>query len=549
VTSGAPRRHAAGIYLWLAGLGVIAAGRALGNGFAFDDVPMIAENAQVQSLAPPWVYAQQSYWPPKNLGDAYRPWTVWWFAIQWALGDGAPWVFHLGNLVLTLAVIGLVYRLLAEWLPPIGAAAGAAIFAVHPVHVEANANVVGQGELWMVGFVTAGILWYLRARRRGVWSGADRLIIALCLVLAAASKEQGIVLPGLLIAIEWCLPDDEPWTRRLRRLAPLYGLLAIVGLGFLAGRYAVLGDMGGGPPAAGLEGLSLAERARVMLPLAADWARLLVWPRDLLAQYSPPAFGLPDGFGRAELLGAGLLLGAVGALLARRRHPWLALGIAWILIGLLPVSNLLFPTGVLIAERTLYLPSVGIAVMAGALVAWSAADRRRLGATIALTVAVVAAGAARSRSRQPVWRDSPTLFAQTIVDAPRSYRGYLVRAKEVARRDAPDEAARMYQHAAALYEGDPRVFEEWGQLERAAGRCDQAIPIFARGLGHHPRATVLRSRLFECLLTVSDTTGAVEVAEIGLGLGMTEFTAPLARATRGRAAPPGPPPATPQTDR
>ena len=548
---GRGRLQTPGPYFLLVGLVLVATGRALGNGFAFDDVPMIAENAQIQTLAAPWTYAQQSYWPPKNLGDAYRPWTVWWLAIQWAIGEGAPVIFHLGNLLLTLAATLLVYRLLLELLPPLGAIVGAAIFAVHPVHVEATANVVGQGELWVAIFVTAAILHYLRARRRGNFSSRDRLALAALYLLAAASKEQGIVLPGLLLAIEWCLPraavaGPKRWDRQL---VPVYGLLAVVGIGFLAGRYAVLGDLGGGPPAAGLESLGLAQRGLVMLPLVTDWARLLVWPRDLLAQYSPPAFGLPAGFGPRAWLGGLIVVGAVAALFARRRAPVLALGTAWIGLAILPVSNVLFPTGILIAERTLFLATIGIALLAGGFCGWVARRPPWLPAAVVATVGAIGAGAARSWSRQAVWRDSPTLFAQTIADEPRSYRGYVVRAKELMRRGDPDEAIRMYQLAADLYRGDPRVFEEWGQLHRAANHCDRAIPIFAGGIDRHPTATVLRSRLFECLLAVGDTTGAVAVADAGLKLGMTEFTSSLARATKGRAAPSDRPAASPRTDR
>lgn len=540
-----------GPYFLLIGLVLVATGRALGNGFAFDDVPMIAENAQIQTLAAPWTYAQQSYWPPKNLGDAYRPWTVWWLAIQWAIGGGAPGVFHLGNLLLTLATTLLVYRLLLELLAPLGAIAGAAVFAVHPVHVEATANMVGQGELWMAIFATLAVLRYLRGRRRGSYTSRDRLALAALYVLAAASKEQGIVLPGLLLAIEWCLPRaaasvSERWNRQL---VPVYGLLAVVGIGFLAGRYAVLGDMGGGPPAAGLENVGLAQRGRVMLPLVIEWARLLVWPRDLLAQYSPPAFGQPAGVGLTEWLGGLIVVGAVAAWFARGRAPLLALGVAWIGLAILPVSNVLFPTGILIAERTLFLATVGIALLAGAFCAWVARRPPWLPAAVVATVGVIGAGAARSWSRQAVWRDSPTLFAQTIADEPRSYRGYVVRAKELMRRGDPDEAIRMYQQAAELYRGDPRVFEEWGQLHRAANRCDRAIPIFAGGIERHPLATVLRSRLFECLLAVGDTAQAIAVADAGLKLGMAEFTSSLARATKGRAAPSDPPASSPRTDR
>lgn len=535
-----------GAVMLLLGLVLLTTGRALGNGFAFDDVPIIVENSQIHDLAAPWVYAHQSYWPPKNLGDAYRPWTVWWFALQWAMGGGAPWLFHLGNLLLTAVTTLLVLALGVELLGPFGAIAAAALFAVHPLHVEATANIVGQGELWMTAFALGGCVLYLRARRRGALGPASRITLAVLLVLAAGSKEQGIVLPGLLLALEYFVVPSfraESLPVRLKSLAPTYGLLAVVGVGFLGFRYWVLGDLGGGPPAAGLEGLGLGGRAATMLPLVTEWARLLVWPARLLSQYSPPAHGASTGFGAGALLGAGIVaVAAAIGWLSRRRHPAIGLGLTWIGLSLLPVSNVPFPTGVLVAERTLFLPSVGIVVIGGAMLEWLAGNSDRWAPAILGLCLLVMSGAARSWARQPVWHDNLTLFAQTVIDEPRSYRGHFVLGRELVRRGDQRGALAAYQRAGDLYRGDYRVFEEWGQIQRAAGRCDLAIPIFERGVGANPDATVARSRLFECLYALGDYAKARAVAVAGVERGLTEFTALAARASRRIAAPPARPP-------
>ncbi len=530
---GGPSRWA-GPVLLLLGLVLVSTGRSLGNGFAFDDVPIILENAQIHAVSPPWVYAQQSYWPPQNLGDAYRPWTVWWFALQWGLSGGAPWVFHLGNLLLTAVATLLVHRLALSLLSPFGAVIAAALFAVHPVHVEATGNIVGQGELWMTAFSVAAALLYLRARQRGELDATARLGLAALLVLAAAAKEQGFALPALLLLVEWFGVPRRPGENRLRIAGAAFGLLAVVGAGFLAARFAILGDLGGGPPAAGLAGLNLADRALVMAPLALDWFRLLIWPRDLLAQFSPPAHGAAPVWSAAAAAGVLAVAAAAAAWLgAARRLPVAALGIGWIAVGILPVSNLPFPTGVLVAERTLLLPSVGIVLVAGALAdrfgAWG--PQARVTAMTAVLL-LIGAGAARSFSRQAVWRDNPTLFAQTIIDEPLAYRGWFVYGRELVRRREPDRAMAMFARAGALYAGDHRVFEEWGQVLRTQGRCADAIPVFERGVAADPKGTLARSRLFECLMTERRYREAAAVAQAGLSLGGTEFQAGLDRARR-----------------
>lgn len=549
----AGRRGAA---LALLALVLISTARSLGNGFAFDDLPIVVENAQVHHLAPPWEYARQSYWPPKDLGDAYRPWTVWMLALQYAVAGPEPLVFHLGNLLLTAALCLAVFALLRELVPRGAAFAGAALFAVHPVHVEATANVVGQGELWMALFTTAAVLLYARARRAGGPGPRARLGLALLYLVAASAKEQGIVLPGLLLVWELLAgpapgpPGLRPPATRLRRLAPTYLLLAVAGAAFLVWRYLVLGDLGGGPPAAGLEGRDAAGRLAVMLPLVPEWVRLLVWPRNLLAQYSPPAFGAAAGWTPAAAAGLallGLLLAAAAR--ARRAIPPLSLGILWAGVTILPVCNIPFPTGVLVAERTLLLPSVGVALAAAGLLAWVAgragagpdragAPRRGslpLLAAGAAVAALVAAGAARSWSRQAVWKDNDTLFQQTILDAPRSYRGWFVYGRDLLRRGEHGRAKVMLARAGELYPKDRRSFEDLGFILRAEGRCDLAVPVLRRGVAAEPLETLARSRLFECLMTLGRYEEALAEAEAGVALGATEFER-LVREARARLA-------------
>ena len=540
-TSRSEARSPAAVFL-LIGLVLLSTGRSLGNGFAFDDVPIIVENAQVHAVSPPWVYARQSYWPPQNLGDAYRPWTIWLFAIQWAIGGGSPMAFHVVNLALTVAITLLVCLIARRLLPPIGAIAAAALFAVHPVHVEATGNAVGQAELWMATFVLVGVLLYLRSRdgsgsEPGIPGTGTRLALAGLLILAAASKEQGIVLPVLLVALELVILRHRSPVVPARALMPTWLLLGVTAVAFLVARFLVLGDLGGGPPAEGLEGLGIAQRSLVMLPVALDWLRLLVWPRDLLAQYSPPAYGAPPAWSVAAVAGLLLVTGvAIVAIGAARKAPVVTFAIAWIAITGALVSNIPVPTGIIIAERTLFLPSVGVVLLAGAGIAWAtgrggAARWAALGATAVL----LALGSARSFSRQAVWRDSVTLMRQTIVDEPRSYRAWRMLGAELTRHRRIEEAVDAYRRAAELYTGDHRVYEELGQNLRQLERYDEAAAELSRGLAIHPDATLMRSRLFESLLAAGRWDEAEAVAREGFRRGASEFEASLERLARRRA--------------
>ena len=122
-----------------------------------------------------------------------------------------------------------------------------------------------------------------------------------------------------------------------------------------------------------------------------------------------------------------------------------AYGLGWIAIGLAPVANLLFPVGVLVAERTLYLPSAGAMLaagtaLAGAAPAASSAHARAPAAWAVLLGILVAGGALRSATRVPVWRDDVAVVESMLRDSPRSYRGYAARGGLLLRVRRPGEA-------------------------------------------------------------------------------------------------------------
>jgi hypothetical protein len=139
---------------------------SLFNGFVYDDVLVILQNPLVHGLSHSGELWHASYWPA---GLLYRPLTSQLFALQWALGAGSPLVFHAVSILLAAVTAGLVFRLCSRLLPPPAALLAALLFAVHPVHVEVVANVVGQAEL------LAAICALLAVERYLAWSAEGEL--------------------------------------------------------------------------------------------------------------------------------------------------------------------------------------------------------------------------------------------------------------------------------------------------------------------------------------------------------------------------------------
>lgn len=491
-------------------LAAAAFANSLGNGFAYDDGrvvvenPAVTEGAPVEALTRPW-------WPGRGEveGRLYRPVTLAAFAAEWRMGGGGPLLFHavnvVGHVLVSLGVFLLLLRGLG--VGSLAAAAGAGLFAVHPVHVEAVANVVGQAEVLAALFFVLGVILYLRDPGDGLRSRIGRLLgVGLAYALALGSKEMAVTLPAVLVLSEAFARPDRGFLEGLRKEIPLHLLLAAVLAAYGVARYGVLGELAGDVPDAALRDLATGERLLTALTLWPEYVRLLIFPLELSVDYGPavllPAGGLSTDVVLGGVLVAGLLALAVGL---RSRSPAVALGIAWLAVTILPVSQIFFPAGVLLAERTLYLPSVAVAlVTAGVVESARRADARApspesprpvLGsrssgiALRAVLVAVAAAGLllfTRTVLRNPVWHDSYSVMASLVRDHPESYRAARSVARGFIRTGDLEQAADRYELALRIAPERYELHTEAAGVHGMLGRWERAEELLERASALEP---------------------------------------------------------------
>ncbi len=369
--------------------------------------------------------------PPQR--SAYRPLTTASYALDWTLSRGRPAFFHKVNIALhalaSLLVWGLMLRLGASTL---AAGAGGLIFAVHPVHVEAVANIAGRSELLASVWVLIAALVYLsRAAHR-----VRVPLLTACYALALLSKEHAVVLPALLVALETlrATPAPSDWRRSgIRRIAralaaqwPVWVGLVAVTVAYFAVRLAVLGTLTTADVAPFIGGLP--PPARVSTAIA-NWtivARLFLLPLDLVVDYGP-AVVMPAGPSSLRFW-AGLGVGGAALSLAvwgwRASLPLIPSGIVWIAIALFPTSNLLVPIAQWLAERFLYLPSVGFAMAAGVGIVHvtTGLGRRECRMAVAGVALWMLFLAQRTWDRNRTWADSESVIATLITEHPESFR-------------------------------------------------------------------------------------------------------------------------------
>jgi len=472
-------------------LALAASVTSLANSFTYDDGYIIAGNDRVHSLRFLGRFFLESYWGPGSPAGGYRPLTLAAFAVEWFVGGSRPIVFHAANVLIYIGTALAVFALARRCLPPLAAWVAAALFAVHPVHVEAVGNVVGQAELIVALACAAGVALYVRERslERMRWRVA--LGILTLFAVAVLAKENGIVFPLLLLAAELTIVrDPRPLRQRFVTARPLVLSLVLAGLVYLWGRSLVLGDLAGMPPHVAYVGLHLtnAHRVLTMIGLAKEWARLLLWPAKLAAEYSPPMTPFAVEMSLDQLPGFLIMLGTAMLWWWAIKRGWrdVSFGVAWVAISMAPISGFLVATGFILAERTLMLPSIGAMIVVGALGQrlWDAIpavsrDRRTFRvAAVTLVGLLLVAGAARSAVRQLVWHDNDTLFSQTVIDAPRSYRAHQIFGAWLFARGFRGEGEEHMWHAINLFPYDPIPPYLLAEEYRKKGACNRAIPLY-----------------------------------------------------------------------
>ncbi len=502
----------------------------LANLFAYDDIPIIVENPMVTQWHRLGEYLTDSYWGPSRGNSLYRPLTVIAFALEWVAGKGSPFPFHLAN-VLLYALTSVCLLLLFRSLLPKGAALVAGVgFAAHPVHVEAVANVVGQSEMWTAIPMLLAVTAYIRDRQQGPLRTRTVWLIAGCLAWALGHKEHGIVLPALLLMTEVVFrgrgfADPAGGVSQQWSLARASVLIVA---GYIILRLSILGGFAGDAPHPALEGVPMGRRLWVMLGLVPEFVRLFLYPAQLHPDYSPQAIPFLDAPSLGHVPGAAVLLAALALFVwAWRRDRIAAFALLWIGLTMGPTANILIPTGVLIAERTLFLPSAGVMLLVGRAVqlAWPRVRSYRARwvrvAIPALGAVLLVAATAHSADRQTVWVDNPTLFSTMVVEAPTNFRAHFALGELFGAATSWKRAEMHLRTADSLYPGYDLLELSLARVLHFDDRCPDALPVYDAVLARRPDAEIASIGRTACLLEVGRLSDARDASIQGIARGLS----------------------------
>lgn len=425
------RLHTISAVILLAAISFGVYSVTLGYGFVYDDRSQVLENPWIRDLSHiPEILASSGTSFQNKAANTFRPLLHLVFMAEYRAFGFNAWGWHLVNVVLhalnAIAVFFLASALLSangrETLSrrmgaygPGGSITAVAppffaglLFALHPVNAEVVSWVSAVPELTFSLFLFASFLLFLKTD-----TGLEPLsLLSLAFFfMALTGKETAMSLVFIVFAFEY---TRSGLSVAFRRSAP-YLFVAVL---YMALRtYAVGGVMHHKQAA-----LSAYEAALNALPLVLKYFGKLIWPSGLNALYEfHPALGPLD---TAVIGGAVVVLLFILAVILARRSAVVLTGLVMMAAPLLPVLYIPALSSAPFADRYMYLPSAGLAII------FAAAMKRVFSipegavaaraAVLAAALAISAVYSYVSASRSAVWKDDYTLWADTVKKSPNS---------------------------------------------------------------------------------------------------------------------------------
>jgi tetratricopeptide (TPR) repeat protein len=471
----------------------------------FDDPHYVTENPHVNTgltragVIHAWTAPHAGNWHP--LTWLSHMLDVEWFGLDAGRHHAVSVLLHTVNAVLLFLALRLLTG--AVW----RSAVVAALFAVHPTHVESVAWIAERKDVlsacgWLLALLAYGRYAAAPSLARYVW-------VALAMAFGLLAKPMVVTLPFVLLLLDhWPLrrTASTPALRLVLEKLPLFAM----SLASSVITYAVQRDAGA---VRAFDALPLSRRLATAALGYWEYVWKTIWPVDLALLYPHRA---EVAWGLAALAIAGLAIVTVLALAYANRRPYLAVGWLWFLGTLVPVIGLIQVGSQRIADRYTYIPTIGLFIVA----AWGCAElavRFRVGRlAAAAAVAVVGASAVTAHAQAARWQSSISIWAHTVAvtrDNARAHN-HLGHALAAAGRDA--DARRAYETALALEPDYPEALNNLGALLARHDEHAPAIGAFQRAIALAPRLPHARANLGLALVRAGQPQAAVEHLEAGV---------------------------------
>jgi protein O-mannosyl-transferase len=475
-------------------------GQTAGHDFVnFDDPLYVSGNTQIQS----GVSWQNIRWAFTHVhSHNWHPLTTISHMLDCQLFGLKPGAHHLVNVLWHSASAVLLFVLLASATQRIWSSAFvAAIFAIHPLHVQSVAWIAERKDVLSGLFFVLTLLAYLHfARKPGLWR---YLLVLILFAGGLLAKPMLVTVPLILLLLDyWPLGRSKRsevggqksenginWLRLILEKIPLF----LLSIGSAVAT--LIAQRGGIVPTAELP---LAWRISNAISAYLIYIWQTIWPAKLALFYPHPG-DLPI----EETLGASAILALVtaAAFMFRRRAPYLITGWFWYLVMLVPVVGLVQVGAQAHADRYMYLPQIGLCIA----ITWAAVDlvsrfqfRSEILGVVAPAIVVLFGW--RAWIETTYWHDTERLWDRTLAVTGENDLAHFAMGEFFLNANRLDEAISQFQIVRARHPNDPAANFQLGSAHMEKGELELAAQNFEVALKAEPGNTEAETNLANVLL-------------------------------------------------
>ncbi len=462
---------------------IIVYSNSLGGEFLYDDDYFIVKNIHIRNLAniPSFFTSPSAAAFAELAQDVYRPLTTVSFALDYRFWGLDTFGYHLENVLLHALNAVLLFMLLQLIFGNfIIAFIASLLFACHPVQTEAVAWISSRSSVLFLFFYLGSFIYYILFKKVG---NKRYFVFSLALFTAALfSKEMAVSLPLLLVLYDIHFAPRESVKRRALKLAPYFLLSAL----FVAVRFLVINRVSQCP----WWGSGPYDTFLTMLVALGNYIRILALPVKLCAYYVTTVYSsIAEPVVPLSAAAIVILIAALPFIFKRSRG--VSFAICFFFAALLPVSNIV-PLRALMAERFLYLPSIGFCVLIAILLEKSAmrarsAIKSKAGRpAVVIAVMLVLLYSARTMMRNEDWKSQVAVTNSILKIDPLNPWGLTTLGAGLSDLGQYEAAIKPLLKAIALSEGyfAPRNILGFCYVELR--RYDEAIAALAKALEIRP---------------------------------------------------------------
>jgi len=497
--------------IWAAVLVLVAItlaiyGRSISYSFIdWDDLDLVVHNKMLNPVTldgvwSVWRHPRVQVWtgvygaPNLYTPVAYTLWAfvAWLSAMPTPKADGttlsaAP--FHAVNVILHAACVAAVFAVLYQLTMALLAKSrddkspraleakciipsliGAAVFALHPIQVEAATWISGMNNLLAGLFSVLCIAAYVRSTRPGR-QRAWYLMSLFLLVIALLSKPTAVVTPAVVLVMDW-LVLGRPWRKVFASVAWLFAITV---------PFVILGRLL--EPGQGIFVPALSDRPAIVSDTLAFYLRQIVWPHLLAIDYGrKPQLVLAQGVQISTIVTLAIAAAFLG-LCYWRKQTWVIGALALSFVAILPVSGIVpfgFQVYSTVADRYTYLPILGVAVLIT--LAVSRVPLRFSRAAWSASAVLIVVLAVLTIRQNGYWRDSSQIALRTLQRSPRSLLAYNILGFTARIEGRFDEAEKWFKQGLAIDPGDGSINLNMGGLMSQRNRWAESVTYYHRAL-------------------------------------------------------------------